>query len=130
MKLKYLFLLFLALAVLNSCDDDDDPTYNWKATWTHTYRTIPDGNLLRVDKVYEGEQRLTEEDATLVVKFNPAMIIPVKDSKGNSLIISDDTINTRELKARKVVAYSSTRNQDDEPFACTLELYMEYKLIE
>jgi len=130
MKLKHLFFLLLTLSIFISCDDDDDPTYKWKTTWTHTFRTIPDGNLIRVDKMFEGEQRKTEEDATLGVTFNPATLIPVKNSEGKSLIISDDTINTRELKSRKVVVYSSTRDQDNQPVTCTLELYMEYKMLE
>jgi len=141
--------------MFNACSDDDDKKYTWENKWTHTFKRIPDGSIIRIDKMFEGKQNLSEEDATIGINFNPAMLITVKDKQGNSLIISDEIQDTHELKLRKLIAYSSFIDNDTivlerdtiinnipimkgdtlirpdtVPTVCTLELLMQYKLVE
>jgi len=107
MKLKFSLLLLSISFILLSCSDDDDPSYEWKTTWTVSTLNSNDLSAISVDTVVNNIQSTTEANVISVIQDPSSFRITIKDKDGNSLVVKDERQIDGDIKFRDVIVYTA-----------------------
>ncbi|NDW19873.1 hypothetical protein D0T53_13290 [Dysgonomonas sp. 216] len=99
MKLKLALIAIIVSIGFISCDDDDDPKYNWQSKYIVNYKNVDDQNIFKSITLIDDDISETDANIQSILRNPLSTLIP------DSSRVVDDEMNLAGNYKSRIITY-------------------------